>query len=142
MKKQDLQDLPYMLYADDDGRIFDHPYLRMAGFWGSSNGSLDSGDLVTLPEFGKLFFLPDCPPMGVDPSSGDLKTVSEINIEGLKTKCHAVAAFLEPGLVRSHLPAAEYKKKSCVLPMWAYTAVGFRHGKYLAAGFRIEYSRR
>ena len=49
-------------------------------------------------------------------------------------------AFLEPGLVRSHLPAVDYGSKSYILPMWAYTTVGFRDESYWCAGFRIEYN--
>ena len=40
----------------------------------------------------------------------------------------------------THLPAADYSPKEYLLPMWAYTAVGFREGRYWAAGFRIEYN--
>ena len=129
-----------MLYADKDGQIYDHPYLRMTGFSGSSPADLKAEDLIPLPEFSKLFFIPDCPPIGLDPSTGELKTVSEIEVDGIAFKCFAVAAFLEPGLVRSHLPAVDYGPKSYVLPMWAYTAVGFKNEGYWAAGFRIEYN--
>ena len=58
------------------------------------------------------------------------------------TPCNAVAAFLEPGFVRGCLPAADYADKPVVLPSWAYGAVGFRRGRYFAAGFRIEYNHR
>jgi len=140
MGNEDLKNLPYMLYADKDGQIYDHPYFRMAGFSGPSPADLKPDDLIPLPEFSKLFFIPDCPPMGLDPSTGELKTVSEIEVDGVMTRCFAVAAFLEPGLVRSHLPALDYGPKSYVLPMWAYTAVGFMDRSYRAAGFRIEYN--
>ncbi len=136
----DYINLPYMLYADKDGQIYDHPYLRMAGFSGSSPAVITDEDLIPMPEFSKLFYIPDCPPIGLDPSTGESKTVAEIEVEGIVTKCFAVAAFLEPGLVRSHLPAVDYGPKSYILPMWAYTAVGFRDEGYLAAGFRIEYN--
>jgi len=93
-----------------------------------------------MPKFSKLFFIPDCPPVGIDPSTGEYRTVSQIEIDGSIIDCYAVAAFLEPGLVRSHLPAVDYSPKSYVLPMWAYTAVGFKDERYWAAGFRIEYN--
>ena len=129
-----------MLYADKEGQIYDHPYLRMAGLSGSSPARLKPDDLISLPEFSKLFFIPDCPPIGLDPSTGEYKTIFEIEVDGVVTECFAVAAFLEPGLVRSHLPAVDYGPKSYTLPMWAYTAVGFMDGSYRAAGFRIEYN--
>jgi pyruvate-formate lyase-activating enzyme len=140
MKSKDLGNLPHMLYADSQGRIYDHPYFRMAGFLGSSPADLKEEDLIALPGFSKLFYIPDCPPIGRDPATGEFKTVSEITIDGMVTKCCAVAAFLEPGLVRTHLPAVDYDPKSYILPMWAYTAVGFKNEEYWAAGFRIEYN--
>jgi pyruvate-formate lyase-activating enzyme len=140
MKNEYLENLPYMLYADKDGQIYDHPYFRMAGFSGSYPVVLGEEDLMPMPEFSKLFFIPDCPPIGLDPSTGEFKTVSEIEVDGVVTKCFAVAAFLEPGLVRSHLPAVDYGPKSYILPMWAYTAVGFMDESYWTAAFRIEYN--
>ena len=56
----------------------------------------------------------------------------------VKRRIYAVAAFPEPGVVRTHLPAADYSKKSYLLPAWAYTAVGFKNGGYWICGFWIE----
>ena len=136
----EFSNLPYMLYADADGQIYDHPYFRMVGFSGANPAILKDEDLIPMPEFSKLFFIPDCPPIGLDPLTGELKTVSEVEVDGKVSKCYAVAAFLEPGLVRSHLPAVDYTRKSYTLPMWAYTAVGFKDENYWAAGFSIEYN--
>ncbi|SPD75741.1 Radical SAM domain protein [uncultured Desulfobacterium sp.] len=142
MKKQirsiDATGLPFMLYADMKGRIYEHPYFRMAAMWGKEPTLLQDGDLIPLSEFAKLFYFPGCPAVGIDPETGQQKTVNEIDIDGVTTKCHAVAAFLEPGIVRTHLPAVDYRQKSYTLPMWAYTAVGFKNDGFVAAGFRIE----
>ena len=134
------KNLPYMLYADGKGRIYEHPYYRMAGFSGSTVIPLRNEDLILMPELSKLFFIPDCPPIGLDPSTGKYETVSEVEIKGLVQKCFAVASFPEPGLVRSHLPAVDYMDKSYILPMWAYTATGFKDNNYWISGFRIEYN--
>ncbi len=131
-----------MLYADEQGRVYDHPLFKMAGFSGNTPAPLGEDDLMLVPEFSKLFYIPDCPPVGLDPDTGEYLVIPEIEIDGEITKCYAVAAFLEPGLVRTHLPAVDYGPKSYTLPMWAYTAVGFRDGRYLAAAFRIEYNHR
>jgi pyruvate-formate lyase-activating enzyme len=140
MKNDDPDNLPHMLYADSDGRIYDHPYLRMVGFEGASPVRLRQEDLVAMPEFSKLFYIPDCPPVGLDPHTGRYETLYEVSAGGVVIKCQAVAAFLEPGLVRSHLPGVDYSKKSYVLPMWSYTAVGFKDDTYWSAAFRIEYN--
>jgi pyruvate-formate lyase-activating enzyme len=136
----DYKNLPYMLYADRDGIIYEHPYYRMAGFSGGSIAVLEDEDLIQMPEFSKLFFIPDCPPIGLDPSTGEYSLVTEIEDGGVTKKCLAVASFPEPGIVRSHLPAVDYSNKSYILPMWGYTATGFRDDSYWLAGFRIEYN--
>ncbi len=136
----DYKNLPNMLYADRDGIIYEHPYYRMTGFSGGSIAALEDEDLIRMPEFSKLFFIPDCPPIGLDPSTGECILVPEIEDAGVTKKCLAVASFPEPGIVRSHLPAVDYGNKSYILPMWGYTATGFRDDSYWLAGFRIEYN--
>jgi len=138
----DKRNIPYMLYADENGRIYDHPYFRMVGFSGSAPVVPKDQNLIPMPEYSKLFYIPECPPIGLDPFTGEYKTVSEIEVDQVVTKCYAVAAFLEPGFIRLFLPAVDYGSKSYVLPTWAYTAVGFREGRYWSAGFRIEYNHR
>ncbi|MBW1722521.1 MAG: radical SAM protein [Deltaproteobacteria bacterium] len=142
MVTRDYEFLPAMLFADGEGRIYDHPHLRMVGFSGDTPCLPEREDLVLLPEFSKLFFLPKCPPLGLNPDTGKIEAVRETEIEGKNAPCFAVAAFLEPGMVRTHLPAADYRAKDYVLPMWAYTAVGFKDDRYWAAAFRIEYNHR
>jgi pyruvate-formate lyase-activating enzyme len=142
MEQPVIKHLPHMIYADAEGRIYDHPYLRMAGFSAGAPFPLHPEDLIPMPEFSKLFFIPECPPIGLDPEKNRYEVVPEVEIGGHVTRCNAVAGFLEPGLVRSHLPAADYEPKSYVLPTWAYTAVGFMDEKYWAAAFAIEYSHR
>lgn len=129
-----------MLYADEEGRIFDHPSLRMAGYSGEEPAPIEEADLTPMPGLSKLFFFPGCPPVGLDPETGRYETVERV--AGGAKACNAVAAFLEPGIVRTHLPAAVMDSKDYVLPSWAYTAVGFRGGGYWAAGFWVEHNPR
>ncbi|MCD6560356.1 MAG: radical SAM protein [Deltaproteobacteria bacterium] len=136
----ELRYLPQMIYADSEGRIYDHPYFLMAGFSGSDPVLPKKEDLIPMTEYGKLFFIPGCPPIGIDPITGKYEIVYDIEIDGVVTRCYAVAAFLEPGFVRIHLPAVDYHQKSFILPLWAYTAVGFKDEKYMVSGFRIEYN--
>jgi pyruvate-formate lyase-activating enzyme len=131
-----------MLYADSRGQVYEHPYFRMAGFSGEAPKTVKDEDLISVPEFSKLFFFPDCPPIGLDPETGEYCTVRQVEIGGATISCYAVAAFLEPGLVRSLLPAVDYETKTYTLPTWAYTAVGFKNERYWAAGFRVEYNHR
>ncbi|MFO8089215.1 MAG: radical SAM protein [Desulfatiglandaceae bacterium] len=136
------ESLPSMLYADEKGRIYDHPFYRMAAFSGTKPFPLNTADIIDMPEFSKLFFIPDCPPVGLDPETGRYVTVRKAPVKGGNGPCFAVASFLEPGLVRSHLPAVDYSGKKYILPMWAYTAVGYLKDRYVSAGFCIEYNHR
>jgi pyruvate-formate lyase-activating enzyme len=139
-KKIDHSNLPLMLYSDSDGNVFEHPYYRMAGCSGGSLDFIQEADLIPMPEFSKLFYIPECPPIGIDPATGNSKVIKRVKVAGGYQKCFAVAAFMEPGIVRSHLPAVDYAGKSYTLPMWGYTAVGFRDDSYHVAAFRIEYN--
>lgn len=136
------KEIPFMLYADDRGRLFEHPFLRMAGFSGYEPFPLQEADLVRVPKFSKMFFLPGCPPVGINPDTGEYEVLEEARVGRRMGRCYAVAAFLEPGIVRTHLPASDYRDKDIVLPTWAYTAVGYRGGNYWAAGFRVEQNSR
>lgn len=127
-----------MLYALDSGEVYEHPYYRMVGFSGKSPVTPLPEDLIEVPEYSKLFFIPGCPPIGLDPATGEYKIVSQIELDGETITCYGVASFMEPGLVRGLLPAVDYRQKDYTLPTWAYTAVGFKDEKYWAAGFRIE----
>jgi len=136
--KTDLQRLPFMLYADEQGRIFDHPHLRLAGYSGGDPVPVEREDLVPMPEYSKLFFLPGCAPVGLDPDTGRYEVVETVRSGRRMRPCYAVAAFLEPGIVRTLLPASDCRSQDVILPNWAYTAVGFDHDRYWAAGFRVE----
>ncbi|MBI5585746.1 MAG: radical SAM protein [Deltaproteobacteria bacterium] len=133
-----MAELPYLVFADPQGRIYEHPFFRMAAFSGNRPVPLAPSDLIPMPEYSKLFYLPDCPAIGLDPETGRVRVIPETEVEGRKTPCLAVAAFPEPGLVRTHLPAADYRAKKYTLPMWGYTAVGFKRGRYRIAAFRVE----
>lgn len=138
----DSKNIPAMLYADSVGQIYEHPHYGVLGFSGDTPTPLRKEDLIPMPEFSKLFYIPDCPPVGLNLKTGTCEVVSEVKMDGVRQKCQAVAAFLEPGLVRTHLPAADYRAKSYTLPLWAYTAVGFEDDRYWAAAYRVEYNRR
>jgi len=133
-------DRPKMLFADDQGRIYDHPYMEMAGFDGRNHVLPRREDLTDLPEFSKLFFLPDRPPVGYDARNGKMRVVEEVKLGRRRIRCHAVAAFPEPGYVRTLLPAARYTSEGPMLPLWAYTAVGMDESGFCASAFLVEYN--
>ena len=120
--------MPRLLFADDRGRVYDHPHLLAA---------VRSGDdvlrpperPVPLPEGATLTFLPGRRPVGLDPESGALTVVREVKVGGRTLVPHAVGAALPPGWTRTFLPAAARPPLASVadapvLPQWAYTAAG------------------
>jgi hypothetical protein len=119
MSIDDVKNLPFMLYADTHGHIYEHPYLRMSGLSGSVPQVIAEDDLAPMPAFSKLFYIPDCPPIGLDPDTGKAEVLPEIEVDGVRSRCFAVAAFLEPGWVRGHLPGADYTDTAYTNPSWA-----------------------
>ena len=61
MDEQDFQKIPYILYADRKGRIYEHPYFRMAGFSGLQPMPLKEEDFIPMPQFSKRLVLEICP---------------------------------------------------------------------------------
>ncbi|HEY6099148.1 MAG TPA: radical SAM protein [Anaeromyxobacter sp.] len=120
--------MPRLLFADDRGRVYDHPHLLAA---------VRSGDdvlapperAVPLPEGASLTFLPGRRPVGIDPATGMLSVLTEVKVGRRVIVPHAVGATLPPGWTRTFLPAAARPALATVsevpgLPQWAYTAAG------------------
>ncbi|HDD45078.1 MAG TPA: radical SAM protein [Candidatus Desulfofervidus auxilii] len=132
-----LKELPYLVYADDKGRIYNHPYLKVLGKSGEQIVIPEPKDFIPLPEGSKLFFLPKCPPLGYDEKRGHIYLIENLPFSKWKP-CHGVAAFMSPGYLRTLLPAVDYSQKDYILPLWGYTAVGWYDGRYWVAGILVE----
>jgi pyruvate-formate lyase-activating enzyme len=118
--------MPRLLFADDRGRVYDHPDLLAA---------VRSGDdllppperAVPLPEGATLTMLPGRRPVGIDPAGGGISVLREVRVGRRTIVPHAVGATLPPGWTRTFLPAAARPPLATVaaapiLPQWAYTA--------------------
>ena len=62
----------------------------------------------------------------------------KVELRGRLVECTAVAAFLPPGYVRTLLPATRLMPRAPTLPLWAYSAVGWKDGKFWATGLFID----
>ncbi|MGQ9655048.1 MAG: radical SAM protein [Thermodesulfobacteriota bacterium] len=129
---------PRLLFADEEGRIYDHPDFLAVGRSGDKEVLPPLDEWIPLPEMSRLFYMPGCPPIGLDPHSGRFVTIEKVRMRGKTVNCSAVAAFLEPGYARTMLPAADTSRKGYVLPLWAYTAVGYTDGGYAACALQVE----
>jgi len=129
---------PKLLFADEQGTIYDHPFFEMVGASAHFIVQPNPSELVPLPSMSKLYFHLKCPPYGYDPVKKKIVVVPRARIGKKTVQCHAVSAFLQQGWVRLLLPAMDSPRGSGVLPLWAYSAVGFANGRYYAPAFQID----
>jgi pyruvate-formate lyase-activating enzyme len=124
--------MPSLLFADDRGRVYDHPGLLAAVRTGDSVVGVDERP-VPLPPGAALAMLPGRRPVGIDPATRALVVVGEVKLGRRTIVPHAVGATLPPGFTRTFLPAAARPALATVtdapvLPQWAYTAAALEGG--------------
>ncbi|HID98163.1 MAG TPA: radical SAM protein [Thermodesulfobacteriaceae bacterium] len=131
-------EMPSLVYADSEGRIFDLPSLKMAGRSGYSLHPVDLRDLIPLPEGSELFVLPNRMPVGWDSEVDEMVVLDEDPaLPGVSVQ--AVAAFMAPAHTQTALAAFHRARDGLEsLPLFAYTAVGWWKGRFWAAGFRSD----
>ncbi|MFL5453468.1 MAG: radical SAM protein [Myxococcales bacterium] len=115
---------PNLLFADEHGRVFDHPVLRALAL--TPAGAAPAIDPpVALPPHATLSVLPGRRPLGLDPATGEIVEVRSMRLGSRVIRPVAVGAVLPPGWTRLAVPA--YRKLSIapVLPQWAYTMAGW-----------------
>ncbi len=111
--------------ADENGEVFEHPELLMAGMNGMTIHHPDADELIPLPEGSRLFTIPGTPPIGFDRHSGNQMTVASLPDSWGGGSAQTVSAFTTPAFTRTLLPAAAYANKNVELTLWSYTAVGW-----------------
>jgi len=115
---------PRLLFADEQGRVFEHPLLRALAL--TPAGLLPPIDPpVALPQHATLSVLPGRRPVGLDPRSGEIVEVRSVRIGSRTVRPTAVGAVLPPGWTRLALPAYRKLPIAPVLPQWAYTMAGW-----------------
>ncbi|MFQ5894482.1 MAG: radical SAM protein [Nitrospinota bacterium] len=130
-----------MVFADEGGRVYDHPELALAGFDGEDVVAPEPEDLIPLPPGSKLFTLPGSRAVGLSPETGEALLADSPG----PSPPLAAAAFPAPGYARTLLPAAHYEGegKRPPLPLWPYTACGFEEeGGFVVAAIRVDESAR
>lgn len=128
-----------LVYADGDGRLYDHPRLAMAGKAGTAWVPVPDEDLIPLPEGTRFFTMPGSRPVGIARPGGRFQVLAEAPAAGKGTvPAMAAAAFLPPGYTRTLLPATHHAAPPPPLPLWAYTGLGWRRGEFVAAAVRVD----
>jgi len=129
---------PKIVLSDPAGRVFNHSFLCQAGRSGDRLVQPPPSELVPLPKGSQLFTMPGRVPIGWDPEGGGFVPLEKVRVGGKDVTCTAVAAFLPPGYVRTLLPAAGSRGDGPILPLWAYSSVGWKEGKFWATGLLLD----
>lgn len=121
--------VPYLVYADNAGNILEDTRYEAVGRSGREIIKLSKEDFIELPEGSEFFFLPGRLPYGYNKKTGDIE---------LREAGKAVSVFVSPAHTQTYLSAFEKEEKAPVLPLYAYTAVGWLNGKFYTTAVRIE----
>ncbi len=132
---------PALVYADHTGNIIDHPALEMAGSSAGEYIKPRSSELIPLPDGSELFLLPERVPVGFSRAKRTFEPLASDPFDPSKS-VRAVAAFIAPA--HTHLYSAAYKSLhgAPLLPLFAYTAVGWLDGTFVVPAVRIDPDRR
>lgn len=128
---------PGLVYADANGNIFDFPDLEMVGSSGGTWRRLHNKDYIPLPEGSELFLLPQRLPAGYNRKKKSFQVLSHDPYD-ISQSVQAVAAFMAPA--HTQILSAAYQKLpgAPILPLFAYTAVGWQDGHFVVAGMRVD----
>lgn len=129
---------PYLCFSDPNGKVFNHPYLKVAGRSGNRFILPEISELIPLPKGSQLFTLPGRIPVGWDGDKRKFIFLRRMRLNGEEVECTAIAAFLPPGYVRTLLPATHIRSNPPNLPLWAYSSVGWKDGRFWASGIFID----
>jgi pyruvate-formate lyase-activating enzyme len=133
--------LPALVLADHQGNITDFPELGMTGM---SNGAVlrpALEDLIPLPEGSELFTLPGRLPIGWDHANNEPVVVASDPFRSGKG-AQAVAAFMAPAHTAILSASYQSEKQAPLLPLFAYTAIGWHKERFWVAGLRTDQDHR
>lgn len=131
---------PLMVVADAEGNLFEHPEFEMVGALGAEPVAPEPEELSPLPEGSRFFTIPDSTPVGGDPEEDALVSVEEADWGDGPAALQAACTFPSPGWMRTLLPFSERTPGAPVLPLWAYTALGFDEGSggFVCAAVQVD----
>ena len=130
--------LPSLVFANSAGEILDYDGLEMAGSAAGAFYRPQPDDLIELPEGSELFVLPGRLPVGFEPGTSEPALLAEHPCQPGEP-IQAVAAFMAPA--HTAVYTAAYQKidnDAPLLPLFAYTAVGWMDGRFYVCAFRSD----
>lgn len=124
-----------LVFAGDDGQLYDHRSLRATGRTGDRLVEVAGEELERLPEGASLVLVPGGVPVGITRAGRFSSLERNPWVEG---RAWAVGALLPQGYTRTLLPSYKRNKKEKALPLLGYAAVACRDGKLYAAARRTD----
>jgi pyruvate-formate lyase-activating enzyme len=137
LKRHNDSDWLTAVVADSAGRIFDLPGYVAVGMTGKHLAPLARGQTIAMPYGSELMYLPDRVPVLFNLGAGGLEEVAE-NPYAAGEPLFPVAAFNSPGNVITHVGAYREKSRARSLPLFAYGAVGWYHGRFRSAALTVD----
>jgi pyruvate-formate lyase-activating enzyme len=133
-----MKNRPKLVYADVNGNIFDWPALEMAGASAKELKRPGSAELIPLPEGSELFLLPERLPVGYNPAEHRFEPLTSDPFSQEEKPVRAVAAFISPAYTQLYSTAYMTGPNAPLLPLFAYTAVGWLDGTFVVPAIRID----
>jgi len=130
--------VPNLLFARPNGELLDLPSVKMAGRTGDSFVEPGEEQIIPLPEGATLTAIPLRTPIGIDRGTGEFKSYRFNPYLKRDEEIWAVGALLPQGFTRTLVPAFRPNPKSKPLPLFGYTAVGSRNGRFIVAARQTD----
>lgn len=136
------KEIPFLVYGDEDGNIQEFPHMKMAAMSNCRYSIPQKKDLIELPEGSELFVLPGRLPVGWDPAA-DEPLLFTLDPDNPTQRIQAVAAFMAPAHTATFNAAYQKSSKNApLLPLFAYSSVGWYEGRFWVTGFRCDTEKR
>jgi len=135
-----MDNMPNLVFADKNGNIMDFEGLAMVGRSGDYFLPMGEDDVIDLPKGSQLYVIPDRYPVGFDRQTGEIVILEKNPYDG-RGPVFAVAAFLPAAYTQTYLSPWERCADACLLPLFSYTALGFKDG-FVTTAVRTDESLR
>ncbi|MDD2497194.1 MAG: radical SAM protein [Desulfitobacteriaceae bacterium] len=129
-----------MLFARPNGELLDIPDIKMAGRSGDSFLEPLEEELIPLPEGASLTAVPYRYPVGIGRKNGEFLRITTNPYRRNKEEVWAVGALLPQGFTRTLLPAFSGDREKPI-PLFGYTAVGVRNGRFIVGACQTDQHR-
>ncbi len=122
--------VPYMVYADEDGNIFEDVRYEAVGRAGYNVYPLKPEDFIEVPFGSDMLTLPGRRPYGLSVATGEFEILEDVQ---------AVAALNAPAYTQLYMAAFGTDEENApTLPLYCYTTIGWLDGKFYTTAVRID----